>query len=64
MSFKLFDPANYEDIAPGIKGFFAGETPVQGEGLVDGIEWYFRARGTTWSVEVYDTEDSNTFFCL
>ena len=31
-----------------------GSCPVQGEGTVDGLYWYFRARGERWSFEVWD----------
>lgn len=31
-----------------------GNCPVQAEGVLDGFMFYFRARGTTWSFEVYD----------
>jgi hypothetical protein len=31
-----------------------GNCPVQAEGTIDGYGFYFRARGTTWSVEIYD----------
>lgn len=29
-----------------------GNCPVQAEGSVDGIEWYFRARGESWSFQL------------
>jgi len=29
-----------------------GNVPVQGEGTIDGLPWYFRARGRGWSFEV------------
>jgi len=32
---------------------FGGACPVQGTGLVDGHEAYFRARGDGWSLEIY-----------
>ncbi|MCE6959618.1 hypothetical protein LAZ40_11220 [Cereibacter sphaeroides] len=33
-----------------------GECPVQGEGLVDGVEFYFRARGARWSLSIGGTD--------
>ncbi len=38
----------------GWSGEIGGNCPVQGDGLVDGKPWYFRARGTAWSFEVAD----------
>ena len=37
----------------GWEGQLGGACPVQGEGTVDGLEWYFRARGESWSFEVF-----------
>jgi len=31
-----------------------GECPVQGEGTIDGVEFYFRARHNRWSLSVGD----------
>lgn len=31
-----------------------GNCPVQAEGTIDGFRFDFRARGSTWSFEVYD----------
>ncbi len=33
-----------------------GNCPVQGWGSVDGLGWYFRARHSSWSLEIYDTD--------
>jgi hypothetical protein len=35
-----------------------GNCPVQAEGVLDGFMFYFRARGTHWSFEVYDGGDA------
>lgn len=37
----------------GWKGTIGGFCPVQGHGDVDGLNWYFRARGESWSFEVW-----------
>ena len=39
---------------PGWSGMIGGFCPVQGYGNVDGMNWYFRARGDAWSFEVWD----------
>ncbi len=39
---------------PGWHGTVFGSIPVQGEGEVDGFKWYFRARGSHWSIEIED----------
>ena len=31
-----------------------GECPVQGEGTIDGVEFYFRARHNRWSLTIGD----------
>jgi hypothetical protein len=36
-----------------------GNCPVQAEGVVDGKEFYFRARGQRWSFEVGDDLDAD-----
>jgi hypothetical protein len=36
---------------PGWYGRIGGACPVQGIGEVDGVPWYFRARGERWSLE-------------
>jgi hypothetical protein len=40
-------------IGEGYEIDFGGACPVQGTGLVDGHEAYFRARGDGWSLEIY-----------
>ena len=37
----------------GWAGEIEGFCPVQGTGTVDGLNWYFRARGEAWSFEVW-----------
>lgn len=39
----------------GWEGRLEGACPVQGYGTVDGLPWYFRARGETWSWSVAAT---------
>lgn len=39
--------------------WLGGSCPVQGEGTVDGREWYFRARGQEWSFEVYSSAEES-----
>jgi hypothetical protein len=36
----------------GWEGEIGGACPVQGYGVVDGYPWYFRARGSCWSLDV------------
>lgn len=36
----------------GWSGSIGGACPVQGDGQVDGLPWYFRARGRHWSLSV------------
>jgi hypothetical protein len=38
----------------GWDGHLGGACPVEGEGVVDGHAWYFRARGESWAFEVYE----------
>jgi len=33
-------------------GILRGYVPVQGEGIIDGKPWYFRARGDSWSLSI------------
>lgn len=37
----------------GWEGSIDGFCPVQGQGTVDGLNWYFRARHSAWSFEVW-----------
>lgn len=43
------DPAQSGE---GWSGSIGGACPVQGDGVVDGRAWYFRARGRHWSLSV------------
>ena len=45
-----------ERSSPGWSGCVGGESRVQGWGRVDGLPWYFRARGAAWSLEIVDDE--------
>lgn len=40
-----------------------GETPVQGEGTIHGLAWYFRSRHSAWSFEVSTKEHLEIFSC-
>lgn len=44
---------------PGWEGVLGGNCPVQGEGTVDGLPWYFRARGCHWTIDVASTPDGD-----
>jgi hypothetical protein len=35
--------------------WIGGNCPVQAEGTIDGALFYFRARGSSWSIEIGDT---------
>jgi hypothetical protein len=41
-----------EYVADGVDIAFAGACPVQGEGLVNGLPAYYRARGESWSLTI------------
>lgn len=42
-----------EKVPPGVTvDTFGGACPVQGEGSIDGLFWYFRARGEHWQFHV------------
>ncbi len=43
----------------GWNGDIGGCVPVQGFGVVDGLPWYFRARGDEWSFRLADTADGD-----
>lgn len=45
------------DFGPGMTGELGGQVPVQGEGLLDGRPWYFRARYNSWSFDWSDAAD-------
>jgi hypothetical protein len=38
---------------PGVRVEFSGACPVQGYGVVDGHECYYRSRGEGWSLDIY-----------
>ncbi len=40
-------------------GSFGGFCPVQGEGRVDGLPWFFRARGSRWQFAVALSPDGD-----
>lgn len=42
----------------GWEGLFGGNVPVQGFGTLDGYEFYFRARGTSWTLYVAKSSES------
>lgn len=48
-----------EKSGEGWAGHVAGLCPVQGEGVVDGAAWYFRARGSRWEFEVCENPDAD-----
>lgn len=41
-----------EQEGEGWSGSIGGACPLQGDGVVDGLRWYFRARGQHWSLSV------------
>jgi hypothetical protein len=43
----------------GWSGSIGGACPLQGEGFVDGLPWYFRARGESWSFGVAAAPDGD-----
>jgi hypothetical protein len=47
------EDAPVEREGSGWKGRVIGFCPVQGEGTVDGLTWYFRARHDAWSFDVW-----------
>lgn len=42
--------------APGVSISFGGACPVQGDGEIDDYGVYYRSRGETWSLDVYDRD--------
>lgn len=55
---NLPQPSSPDPIDAGIViDFLGGNCPVQGEGEIDGHPFYFRARGSHWSLTV-DEKDS------
>ncbi len=51
--------APLERVEDGWSGALGGNCPVQGYGLVDGLPWYFRARGDHWSFSVAFAADGD-----
>jgi hypothetical protein len=45
-------------------GSISGAAPVQGEGEVDGVGWYFRARGNGWSWETTSFDENGDLALL
>jgi len=43
----------------GWQGDIGGCVPVQGFGTLDGLPWYFRARGEEWSFRLADTAEAD-----
>lgn len=41
---------------------FGGNCPVQAEGELDGAFWYFRARGSHWSITVH-VDPEQRYWC-
>ena len=44
--------------------YLGGNCPVQGEGMYDEYEFYFRARGEHWAIELTDPETQNIVMTL
>ena len=51
--------AETERTGEGWSGSVGGACPVQGDGMVDGLPWYFRARGVSWSFSVAATPEGD-----
>ena len=45
-------PVGVPDLSGVIIDGIGGYCPVQGSGLVDGSEFYFRSRGDSWSMSI------------
>ncbi len=50
------------NFGPGMTGDIGGQVPVEGEGLLDGRPWYFRARYNTWSFDWADTVEAEPVY--
>lgn len=48
-----------EKSGPGWMGVLDGACPVQGDGFVDGLPWYFRARHEEWRFAVASTPEGD-----
>lgn len=44
---------------PGWEGDLGGNCPVQGAGFVNGLPWYFRSRGSRWTIDVAGRPDGD-----
>lgn len=53
------EDAPCERAGDGWSGTIGGACPLQGDGNVDGLPWYFRARGGSWSFSVAATPDGD-----
>lgn len=53
------DDAPCDRDGDGWSGTIGGACPLQGDGVVDGLPWYFRARGEAWSFSVAATPDGD-----
>lgn len=53
------EDAPAERAGEGWSGGIGGACPLQGDGVVDGLPWYFRARGEHWSFSVAATPDGD-----
>ena len=41
--------------------WIAGNCPVQAEGTINGVEFYFRARGDRWTFIIMDESDNFSY---
>ena len=41
--------------------WIAGNCPVQAEGTINGVEFYFRARGDRWTFTIMDESDNFSY---
>ena len=46
-------------VTTGLDGMVGGACPVQGEGTVDGLPWYFRARSGEWTFSIAARPDGD-----
>lgn len=55
---------DFERVGKGWEGHVSGMCPVQGEGTVDGLRWYFRARGSHWEMYIAGKPDVDPLDCM
>jgi hypothetical protein len=55
---------DFERVGAGWEGHVSGMCPVQGEGTVDGVRWYFRARGSHWEMYIAAKPDTDPLDCM